>query len=96
MASDATPIDSPTTSSARIAHDHGPHSTRAMWAMMLGCCLAIPLALIVGGVSAGGLAGARPWLLAIAGALAIALVIAHRASRGPHCESAGAEASPQR
>jgi cytosine/uracil/thiamine/allantoin permease len=58
-----------------------------MWLMMLGCCFAIPLALIIGGVTAGGLAGAQPWLLAIAGALAIAFVIAHRATSGPRCET---------
>lgn len=96
METDHTSRDNTATGPPRALHDQGAHGGRAMWVMMLGCCLAIPLALIVGGVTAGGLAGAKPWLLALAGALAVALVIAHRASSGPHCESAEAEASPQR
>ncbi|MGQ0831613.1 MAG: hypothetical protein ACT4OV_08035 [Microthrixaceae bacterium] len=51
-----------------------------MWVMMLGCCLAIPLALIFGGASLGGIAGANPWLLGVGAILAIALVIIRRIS----------------
>jgi len=67
-------------------HGRG-HNDRLMWVMMLGCCLVIPVALIVTGVTAGDLAGAKPWLLASAGALAIALVIAHRVSAVPSCRA---------
>lgn len=62
-----------------------PMSSRMMWAMMLGCCLAIPLALIVGGASIGGIAGANPWLLGVGVVLAVALVITRRISAGPRC-----------
>jgi hypothetical protein len=62
-----------------------PMSSRMMWAMMLGCCLAIPLALIVGGASIGGIAGANPWLLGVGAILAVALVITRRISAGPRC-----------
>ena len=71
-------------------HGRG-HNDRLMWVMMLGCCLAIPLALIITGVTAGALAGAKPWLLATAGALAIALVIAHRGSAVPSCHAGAAD-----
>ncbi|MCZ7537237.1 MAG: hypothetical protein M5T61_15915 [Acidimicrobiia bacterium] len=63
-----------------------PTDTRMMWVMMIGCCLAIPLALILGGASLAGLAGASPWLIGLAVVLAIALVITHRVSRGPGCD----------
>lgn len=60
--------------------------TRIMWVMMIGCCLAIPLALILGGASLAGLAGASPWLIGLAVVLAIALVIIRRVSRSPRCD----------
>ncbi len=64
-----------------------PVSSRMMWAMMLGCCLAIPLAVIVGGASIGGIAGANPWLLGVGAVLAVALVITRRISAGPRCKT---------
>jgi hypothetical protein len=60
-------------------------SGRMMWVMVLGCCLAIPVALIVGGASIGGIAGANPWLLGVGAILAVALVITRRISAGPRC-----------
>ena len=63
-----------------------PMDTRLMWVMMIGCCLAIPLALILGGASLAGLAGASPWLIGAAVVLAIALVISSRVSSGPRCD----------
>lgn len=59
--------------------------SRMMWAMMLGCCLAIPLALIIGGASIGGIAGVNPWLVGVGAILAVALVITRRISAGPRC-----------
>lgn len=76
-------------------HDHHtdtrpgtPHQmdSKAMWVMMIGCCLAIPLALILGGASLAGLAGASPWLIGLAVVLAVALVITRRVTRGPSCD----------
>lgn len=64
-----------------------PMSSRMMWVMMIGCCLAIPLALIIGGASIGGIAGASPWLLGVGAVLAVALVITRRISGGPRCET---------
>lgn len=52
-----------------------------MWVVMIGCCLVIPVALIIGGASIGGLAGVSPWVLG-GGA---ALVIARRMSGGTRC-----------
>jgi hypothetical protein len=52
--------------------------SRMMWAMMIGCCLAIPLAPIIGGASLGGLAGASPWLIGTGVVLAVAMVNTHR------------------
>lgn len=62
-----------------------PMNRRMMWAMMIGCCLALPLALIIAGLTAGGIAGVRPWLLGLAAVLAVALLIAHRFSNGSRC-----------
>lgn len=59
---------------------------RMMWVMMIGCCLAIPLALIIGGAGLGSLAGASNWLIGAGVVLAVALVITRRISRGPDCE----------
>lgn len=61
--------------------------SRKMWVMMIGCCLAIPLALIIGGASLGGLAGASPWLIGVGVILAVALVVAHRISSDPRCDN---------
>jgi len=74
--------------SAPAAHQagHGMDS-RMMWVMMIGCCLAIPLALIIGGASLGGLAGASPWLIGAGVVLAVALVVTRRISSGPRCET---------
>ncbi len=52
--------------------------SRMMWVMMIGCCLAIPIALVIGGASLGGLAGASPWLIGVGVALAVALVVVRR------------------
>ena len=70
------------TAPASPAAGHDMDS-RMMWVMMLGCCLAIPLALIIGGASLGGLAGASPWLIGVGVVLAIALVVTRRISIGP-------------
>ncbi len=51
-----------------------------MWVMMIGCCLAVPVALILVAVTAGSVAGLRPWLLGVGAALAVALLVVHRAS----------------
>jgi hypothetical protein len=64
----------------------GQMDSRMMWVMMLGCCLAIPLALIIGGVGLGGAAGLSPWLLGVAAVLAVALVVTRRISSGPRCD----------
>lgn len=52
--------------------------SRMMWVMMIGCCLAIPLALIFGLASAGGLAGGSPWLIGLAVVLALGLLVVRR------------------
>lgn len=61
--------------------------SRMMWVMMIGCCLAIPLALIVGGASFAGLAGASPWLIGAGVVLALALVVVRRRTAGAPCET---------
>ena len=81
----AEPTTGPSASATHQA-DHGMDS-RMMWVMMIGCCLAIPLALIVGGASLGGLAGASPWLIGAGVVLAIALLVTRRISNGPRCET---------
>jgi hypothetical protein len=45
---------------------------RDVWALVAvaACCAAIPLALLATGLAAGGLATARPWLVAAAVVLA--------------------------
>jgi len=60
--------------------------SRMMWAMMIGCCLAVPLALIVGGASVAGLAGTSPWLVGAGVVLAGALVVVRRRSARVDCE----------
>lgn len=79
----------PTTGPAAPATHQAGHQmdSRMMWVMMIGCCLAIPLALIIGGASLGGLAGASPWLIGAGVVLAVALVITRRISNGPRCET---------
>lgn len=52
--------------------------SRMMWVMMIGCCLAIPLALIFGFASVGSLAGASPWLIGLAVVLALGLLVVRR------------------
>lgn len=70
------------------SHQDGPQMDgRMMWAMMIGCCLAIPLALIFFGAGLGSLAGASPWFIGAAVVLAIALVISRRVSNGPRCDT---------
>lgn len=76
-----------TTHPTTPAPTKDPMGSRMMWAMMIGCCLAIPLALIVGGVGIGGIAGVNPWLLGAGAVLAIAMVITRRISEGPRCET---------
>jgi hypothetical protein len=61
--------------------------SRMMWVMMIGCCLAIPLALIVGGAGLAGSAGASPWLIGAGVVLAIALLVVRRRSAGAHCDT---------
>ena len=58
---------------------------RMMWAMV-ACCLAIPVVLILGAVAGTGLLGAGGWIL-VAGALAVALVIARQRVVGSHRRS---------
>lgn len=48
------------------------------WVAMIGCGLAVPLAVILGGASAAGLAGASTWLLTAGVVRAIALVVVRR------------------
>jgi len=60
--------------------------SRMMWVMMIGCCLAIPLALIIGGASFAGLAGASPWLIGLGVILAVALLVVRRRSADAHCD----------
>ena len=61
---DAAVPDNPTAAT----NQQGGHQmdSRMMWVMMAGCCLAIPLALIIGGASLGGLAGVSSWLIGAA------------------------------
>lgn len=82
--------EAPTT--MRTAPTTGPAAgaghqmdSRMMWVMMIGCCLAIPLAIIIGGASLGGLAGASPWLIGIGVVLAIALLVTRRVTKDPRC-----------
>ncbi len=70
--------DDDTTQPPTTTAQPTPMNGRMMWVMLIGCCLAIPLALIIGGVTAGGLAGASPWLLGVAALLAVALLIVRR------------------
>ena len=77
------PAEPSTSHSAPVGHNM---NSRMMWVMMIGCCLAIPLALILGGAGLAGLAGASPWLIGAAVVLAVALLVTHRVSRGPSCD----------
>lgn len=85
-------VDTERRTTAPHAARHDKHD-RMMWLMMLGCCL-VPVALIIGGVTVGSLVGVRPWLLAIAGVLAVATVIAHRVSGGVRCELPAGNTDP--
>lgn len=82
-----SPADQHTDTPAPAPAGGHPMDSRMMWVMMIGCCLAIPLALIIGGASLGGLAGASPWLIGVGVVLAIALVVTHRISAGPRCDT---------
>ncbi len=79
-----TPTSDPKASPASSGHQM---DGRMMWVMMIGCCLAIPLAPIIGGAGLGSLAGASNWLMGAGVILAIALVITRRISREPDCDS---------
>lgn len=81
------PDETPAASQSDPAAGHQMDS-RMMWMMMIGCCLAIPFALIIGGASLGGLAGASPWLIGIGVVLAVALVVVRRRpdGGGDHCD----------
>lgn len=84
---DPSPADQQ-TNAPEPAHSSGHQmDSRMMWVMMIGCCLAIPLALIIGGASLGGFAGASPWLIGVGVVLAVALVVARRISAGPRCDN---------
>lgn len=75
--------EAPTTApAAQAGHQM---DSRMMWVMMIGCCLAIPLAIIIGGASLGGLAGASPWLIGVGVVLAIALLVTRRVSNDSRC-----------
>ncbi len=78
-----TPLSDPNTPPASPDHQM---DGRMMWVMMVGCCLAIPLAFIIGGAGLGSLAGESNWLIGAAVLLAIALVITRRISSGPRCD----------
>ncbi|MFP5579303.1 MAG: hypothetical protein ACLGIZ_13855 [Acidimicrobiia bacterium] len=82
---DPSPADQQTEAALAPSSGHQMDS-RMMWVMMIGCCLAIPLALIVGGAGLAGLAGASPWLIGAGVVLAIALVVVRRRSAGAHCD----------
>ncbi len=90
-----TDVETGAPTTAPSEHSPGPAAhqaghamdSRMMWVMMIGCCLAIPLALIIGGASLGGLAGASPWLIGAGVVLAVALVVTLRVSNGPRCEA---------
>ena len=82
-----SPADQPTDAPHPSPTGSHQMDSRMMWVMMIGCCLAIPLALIIGGASLGGLAGASPWLIGVGVVLAIALVIIHRISARPRCDT---------
>lgn len=75
----------PATEPTPPASHQGGHQMdgRMMWVMMIGCCLAVPLAFIVFGASLAGLAGASPWLIGVAVVLAVALLITRRVSNAP-------------
>ena len=60
--------------------------SRMMWVMMIGCCLAIPFALIIGGASIAGFAGASPWLIGLGVILVVALLVVRRRSGDAHCD----------
>jgi hypothetical protein len=55
---------------------------RDPWAILaaVACCAALPLGLLALGISVGGLASARWWLLALAAVIVCAAVVAHRTS----------------
>lgn len=55
---------------------------RMPWVMMIGCCLALPLAVIFGGAGLAGRGGASPWLIGVGVVLAIALVVVRRRAEG--------------
>jgi len=84
-ATDRSPADEPTTAPEPARSGSHEMDSRMMWVMMLGCCLAIPLALILGGAGLAG-AGASPWFIGAAVILAIAVVVVvRRRSAATHC-----------
>lgn len=78
--------DQPTDAGTPAGRDQ-PIEHRMMWVMMIGCCLAVPLALIIGGAGVAGLAGASPWLIGAGVVLAVALVVVRRRADGAHCDT---------
>ena len=82
------PVDPTAGSTEPAVHKDGRGmDSRMMWVMMIGCCLAIPFAIIIGGAGLAGLAGASPWLIGVGVVLAIALLVTRRVSNGPRCET---------
>lgn len=84
---ESSPPEQQTNASKPAPSSGHQMDSRMMWVMMIGCCLAIPLALIVGGASFAGLTGASPWLIGAGVVLAIALVVVRRRTAGAHCET---------
>lgn len=81
--SDDPQASTPDADASPAASGHQMDS-RMMWVMMIGCCLAIPVALIIGGAGLGSLAGASNWLIGVGVLLAVALAITRRVSNGRH------------
>lgn len=79
-ADDRTDAGKPAAQEQQIDH-------RLMWVMMIGCCLAVPVALIAGGAGLAGLAGASPWLIGVGVVLAVALVLVRSRGAGPRCDT---------
>ena len=86
LTTDPRPAGQRTNASGPAPSGGHQMGSRMMWVMTIGCCLAIPLALIIGGASFAGFAGASPWLIGAGVVLAIALLVVRRRSAGAHCD----------
>lgn len=86
-ATEPNPADRQTNAPESAPSGGHQMDSRMMWVMMIGCCLAIPLALIIGGVGLAGFGGASPWLIGAGVLLVIALLGVRRRSAGARCDT---------